>query len=97
METFDNHVHTTKREWLNIPTKDRVELIGSLAKVDETAVVRMKMAGRECVRKGKCTEKFLEEFYSVVDMWLGELKHTESGIPVYKKIAAITYARNLAM
>jgi hypothetical protein len=58
----------------------------------------MKMAGRECVRRGKYTQGFLSEFFDTIDDWLAEITNPgEQNMPVYQKVAIITYARNLAM
>jgi len=65
--------------------------------MDPTAVAKLKMVGRTYVNRGKTTDRFLEDFYAVVDDWLGEIRSKESGILVYKKVAAITYAREMAI
>ena len=97
METFNQHVRETRIKWFDIPTDERAELISSLARMDPTAVAKLKMVGRTYVNRGKTTDRFLEDFYAVVDDWLGEIRSKESGILVYKKVAAITYAKEMAI
>jgi len=97
MESFNKHLRKTRTEWFALPLNERVEAISSLVRMDSDAVVRIKMAGKECVRKGKYTEKFLGDFYELVDDWLSEISSGEKGIEVYKKVAAITYAREMVM
>jgi hypothetical protein len=97
MERYGAHLGKTRREWIALPVTDRLSLIDTIAKMDETAVARMKTAARRTVKAGVVTERFLEEFYGDLDTWLSELKIKESSLPVWKKVAIITYARNLVV
>jgi hypothetical protein len=97
MEQYTARLGSTRREWFALPIPDRLALMDTIAKMDESAVARMKTAARRAVKAGAITEKFLEEFYADLDTWLSELKIKESSLPVWKKAAIITYARDLVV
>lgn len=97
MERYSARLGSTRREWVALPVSERLSLMDTIAKMDEAAVARMKTAARRAVKAGSVTEKFLEDFYADSDTWLSELKIKESSLPVWKKAAIITYARDLVV
>lgn len=96
MESFSRHLHNARMKWVSMSVADRTKSIEAIAKMDESAIARLKVAGRRCVRSGKFTERFLEEYFAMVDIWLSELKIKESSLAPWQKGAMITYARDIA-
>jgi hypothetical protein len=94
---FGQHLHTIRLKWAELSASEQEESSKMINNLPIDAIPKMKMVARKRIRKGSEDEKFYEEFFGILDDWLSEIRCKESGIEMYKKVAIVTYAVNIAV
>jgi len=94
---FAQHLHDTRLKWVDLPISEQQSSVKMINELPLEAIPKMKMVARLRIRKGLESENFYEEFFGILDDWLAEIRSKESGIEMYKKVAIVTYAVNIAM
>lgn len=100
---FVNSRQSAKAGWLGLPASKRKLLEEAIAQADLDGVLRMKMAVKLLVAKGKFESSDVKMFYEDMDLWIKEETNKVRGQPQddyvlnpMEKAVLIKFARDLA-